>query len=97
MCKGKDDVLKKVPKMYHVRQELPDELDVPEPESIAKDYGASFRVSNKSAEERLPVDEHLLNSLRVLQRSVQPIAVDLSKRQSRYQRYVHGGLRRQFL
>ena len=90
-------MLESVRKTYHVLRELPDELEMPELENTAKDYSTSYSVSNKSVVERLPVDEHLINSLRLLQQSAQPIAEALSKHQSRYQRYVHGGLRRQFL
>jgi len=90
-------VLENIRRTYGVLQELPSELEVPELDSKAKDDNTSCRVSNKKVVERLSAQEQLTTSLLALQRAAQSIENDLSRRQTSYQRHIHGRLRSQFL
>ncbi|WP_124401981.1 hypothetical protein [Pseudomonas synxantha] len=85
-------MLENTRRTYGVLRELPSELD-----SKAKDDNTSYRVSNKKVVERLSAVEQLTTSLLALQRAAQSIENDLARRQTNYQRHIHGGLRSQFL
>lgn len=75
------------------------EFDCFEPKMPEEDYSSSYQHSAQDEAQLLPVDEHLLNSLRELHEMIQTLVINgpEHERPTTEQRFYRGSLRQHLL